>query len=120
MKDEYRTNDGRAFFEFDFVNAGPYFDVYITKSPSYGNRSSDLHSTHRIQVGNSYKICFADPSVANNLDKARKYSETWAEMTWKYIQTGKKFEDQNQKEMGWGTRLAISAALAALGIPFIG
>lgn len=118
MRDTYKTNDGQALFEFDFIqNRDSTYTVHIIRSPSYGSRSTNGHVIHR---NGDNTICFGNPSEVNTLDKARKYSETWSEMTWKYIQTGVKFEDQNPKEMGWGTRLAISAALAALGIPFIG
>jgi hypothetical protein len=88
----YRTNDGKAYFEFRFVEDGSYWEIDILSAPSYGTRSSDLHSTHRLpSARGGYRICLADPSDAHSVSKAFKFAESWSEMTWRYIQTGKNF-----------------------------
>ena len=92
IRDIYRTNDGRYYFEFIFKDNGDCFHVYIRSQPSYGARSSDGHSTHRYEAdyeGCKKRICFADESQVRTLNSARKYAEAWSECTAKYINTGK-------------------------------
>ena len=119
MSGSYRTNDGKAVFSFNISRNGSLYDSYITRRPDYANRDTDPHITHRYP-GNPYdQICFGDPTAVDTAEKARKFSEAWAEMTWEYIKTGKDFEKQAKGGMSWGGRLVVSAALAAFGIPFI-
>ena len=91
--DTYRTNDGRAYFTFCFVDEGPYWRVDIERMPSFGNSGSGLHDTHRLPsstASTGYKICFDDPYEAYSREKAQKFSEAWAEAIWHWIRTGHK------------------------------
>jgi hypothetical protein len=91
--DTYRTNDGRAYFTFCFVDEGPYWRVDIERMPSFGGRNSGLHDTHRLPssaASTGHKICFDDPYEAHSLEKAQKFSEAWAEAVWEWIKTGRR------------------------------
>ncbi len=91
-RDVYRTNDGKAYFEFDFVKVGSRYEVDIKKHPSYNGRSTGQHETHRLNSSRGgYKVCFANESTVTSLDKARTWVEAWSEGTWSYIKTGKRF-----------------------------
>jgi hypothetical protein len=87
--DTYRTTDSAAFFKFRFVNVGSYYEIDILEMPSYAGRSSDQHTTHRLNsTRGGQRICFGDPNVASTLNKAQKWAGIWSEATWKYIRTG--------------------------------
>jgi hypothetical protein len=91
-EDTYRTKDGEVYFKFRFYPVGNYYEIDIIAMPSYGNRVSDLHTTHRLpseRGGN--KVCFADPSIVTDLSTAKKWAAMWAEHTWKYIKNGTPF-----------------------------
>lgn len=91
-KDVYRTKDGRAYFEFGFAQVGSRVEIDILDSPSYGGRTEDVHTTHRLKSERGgYKICFGDPSISNDISSAKKWAAMWAELTWKYITTGQTF-----------------------------
>ncbi len=90
--DTYRTEDGYGYFAFLFVDVGPHYEIDIISMPSYGNRSADLHDTHRLPSDRGgHSICFGDNSVAVTMSKARKWAASWAELTWDYIKYGKAF-----------------------------
>ncbi|MEO0403249.1 MAG: hypothetical protein AAF193_00110 [Bacteroidota bacterium] len=93
--DVYLAKDRRSLFRFGFYwNSLGYFEVDILSMPSYGSRSSDMHTTHRVsssRPGGGYKICFGNPSIINSPDIARKWAGIWAELTLDYIKTGKRF-----------------------------
>lgn len=92
--DTYRTNDGRAYFTFSFVNEGPLWRVDIERMPPFDN--SSLHDTHRLPsstASTGYKICFDDPYEAYSLGKAQKFSEAWAEAVWEWIKTGRRINN---------------------------
>lgn len=91
-EDTYRTKDGEAYFKFRFIPLGNYYEIDIIASPSYGNRVSDLHNTHRLpSERGGLKVCFADPFVVTDLTTAKKWAAMWAEHTWKYIKSGTPF-----------------------------
>lgn len=90
--DTYRTEDGRAYFEFGFAQVGSRVEIDIIDSPGYGSRSDSVHTTHRLKSERGgYKICFGDPAVSSDLASAKKWAKEWAECTWKYITTGREF-----------------------------
>lgn len=94
VRDVYRTNDGRHYYEFAFVDKGSHFEANILNQPDYGSRDTGLHSTHRLESdhpGCSYRICFGDDSNVPTLNKVRTYAETWCEATSKYIDNGTRF-----------------------------
>src|SRR5687768_10921020 len=45
--DVYRSQDGTGFFKFRFYPIGDYYEIDILAMPSYGNRESGVHTTHR-------------------------------------------------------------------------
>ena len=45
IADTYRTNDGRAYFAFHFVDEGPYWRADIESMPSFGNRDGSKSSS---------------------------------------------------------------------------
>ena len=86
----YRTSDGRADYLFNFEQQ--YDDtwrVYIEDQPSYGNRETDGHSTHRYSDGDRYYICWTQE--LESLEDARNVAALWADETQKYIRTGYAF-----------------------------
>jgi len=93
VTDNYRTKDGKANFTFGFIKtAEGYYDIDILSSPSYGNRSSGLHPTHRLHSDRGgFKICFGNPSVAKTLGGAKSWAKEWSEASWDYIKTGRTF-----------------------------
>lgn len=96
-QDAYRTQDGRAVFEFQFVSRGNHYEIDILSQPDYGGRESDLHNTHRLPSDRGgYRICFGDPQVVANLPSAYKWAAMWAEHTWKYIHHGTPFPNQGE------------------------
>ena len=92
--DVYRTRDGQAFFKFRFHDAGNCYHAYILEMPSYGNRSRNLHTTHRYETNSGYRICLKnEEDLMYSLSAARKWAGNWAEYTWRYIKTGKEFDN---------------------------
>lgn len=90
--DTYRTKDGQDYYKFRFYPIGGYFEIDIIAMPAYGSRSADLHTTHRLpSERGDYKICFGNPHIINDLDTARKWAASWAELTSKYIKSGTPF-----------------------------
>lgn len=91
-RDVYRTNDGNAYFEFEFVKVGSKYQVDIVSQPSYGSRDSDLHLTHRLPSDRGgHRVCFADDDAVTSIGRAQKWVEAWAESTWRYINSGTNF-----------------------------
>ena len=89
IRDTDRTNDGRGYFTFAFQDEGRSWRVDIEEAPIY--RDSSLHLTHRLPsptAATGYKICFDRPEVVTTLDKAKTFSETWAEAIWEWNTTG--------------------------------
>ena len=85
---EYRTKSGRSTFKFYYEQqSGGAIRVYITQQPSYGSRATDAHSTHRYGVGAQPYICFGTDPTA--LQDAITFSKSWAELTERYILTGR-------------------------------
>lgn len=87
----YRTNDGQAYFKFEFVPVGGVVRVYILSGMNYGGRASDAHSTHRFfdSARDLHYICF-DPEP-RSLRDAYNVASGWAEHTKRYIETGQSF-----------------------------
>lgn len=76
-------------FEFQILKT-PCGEVraYILSCPSYGSRSKDLHSTHRLEDdrGNPH-IC---PGwMPENFEEAKAWAAVWCKYTENYIRTGK-------------------------------
>jgi hypothetical protein len=92
MRDTYRTKDGKACFDFRFVDRRSHYEIDILRTPSYGSRSLDPHRTHRISSNRGGKrICVGDDSAVKNLRQAKRIAKAWSEQTWRYIKSGKLF-----------------------------
>ena len=92
MRDSYRTNDGKAIFQFRFVYVGSYYEIDIIESPSYADRASGPHDTHRLSSDRGgYRICVGDNYAVDSLSIARRVAAAWAEQSWRYIKTGRPF-----------------------------
>lgn len=101
----YRTKNGLHYFQFqykhqtDSPSREPYYEIVIVEQPSYQDRNSGSITTHRLpssEVGKK-KICIKTNKLiqaTGTLDKARALSIAWAEMTSKYILTGKTIDQQ--------------------------
>ena len=85
----YRTKSGRNTFSFYYEKqSNGEVRAYITSQPSYRGRATGSHSTHRYGVGSRPYVCFGN-SPPRDLQSAIKYSKSWAELTERYIETGK-------------------------------
>jgi hypothetical protein len=86
----YRTKSGRFHFRWSFEQQ-PNGDVraYITDSPTYQERKTDCHSTHRYGLGARPYICYEPPP--QNLKGSIAVAKEWAERTEKYILYGEAF-----------------------------
>ncbi len=88
----YRTKDGRAQFSFGFARVGDHVEIDILNMPSYGERSSDGHTTHRLTSNRGgSRVCLGNDSDAPNLREAQKWAAMWSEHTWNYIKYGTPF-----------------------------
>lgn len=100
----YRTKDGQHLFEFKFAqqtcNLGDYFEIIIITQPSYEARANGYAITHRLpskSMIDKAMVCIATDKLieaTGSLDKARSIAIGWAEMTSKYILTGKTIDKQ--------------------------
>ncbi|GHS92913.1 hypothetical protein FACS1894203_5510 [Bacteroidia bacterium] len=99
----YRTRDARALFTFRYVDIGGKFEIDIISQPLYGSRDSSLHATHRLSSSRGgYKICISTGHEPRTLDKAKKISMEWAELTHNYINTGRTIDAQVAANAGSG------------------
>lgn len=91
----YRTEDGSSFYKFRYVNVGGKFEIDIIEQPSYRYRATDAHITHRLpSVRGGQKICISAGHEPATLEAAKNISIQWAELTHKYILTGKTIDSQ--------------------------
>lgn len=81
-------SDNRYVFTLKKLSSG--YRCYIDRTPSYRNRSTSFHMTHRLSDNRGEYICFtADlPYIA----QARTLCKTWSDLTQRYIETGQTFE----------------------------
>lgn len=92
----YRTKDGKAWFGFRYVEyRDGTIEVDILSMPEYGDRDSSPLVTHRMPSSRGgYMISIHHPDQCRGLDHAKVISMLWSEMTWTYIQTGRRLGDQ--------------------------
>jgi len=78
-------------FIFRYTYVGSSWRAYILSSPSYGNRSTGLHDTHRYfdNDKNLYYVCWT--VALKRLEEIIEVSRVWARETAKYIDTGESF-----------------------------
>lgn len=73
---------------FDICKAYDGYRAYIVQSPSYGERDTDGHSTHRFYDGRYY-ICWDRP--IESYDGMVAVAKLWSDCSQKYIEKGTKF-----------------------------
>ena len=87
-EDTFTTRLGTDFkFAFDFKDGR--FEIHIIEQPAYGDRSDDLHDTHRIRTDSGFKICWAGD--LKNLRDAKQVAAKWSVLTEQYVLTGTPF-----------------------------
>lgn len=86
----YRTKDGEAYYKFSYHQTDNGYEIDIHEQPSYGKRSSNLVTSHRLtsKRDTEYQICVSLEYYPQNLEDAQKLSMEWAELTHAYIKTG--------------------------------
>lgn len=90
--DEYRSENGDHYYEFEFHEVDDHYEVDIISTPGYEGRDTDGHSRHVLPSDRGgERICFADDSAVRSLSEARKYAAAWAENTSDYIKYGDRF-----------------------------
>jgi hypothetical protein len=85
----YRPAGSTAAYQFSFQQVQGLWRIYIDAQPSYGGRSDDLHSTHRLRDGTRYYICWT--GSLTTLASAIRVATLWADSTHTYIATGRHF-----------------------------
>lgn len=91
----YRTKDGSAYYKFRYVDIGGKFEIDILQQPTYSLRDSSQHITHRLHSDRGgMKICISTGFEPGTLEKAKKISVEWAELTNTFIKTGKTIDQQ--------------------------
>lgn len=85
----YADSDNR--YEFTLRRHGSGYRCYIDRTPSYRGRSTDAGVIHRLSDNRGYYICY----TANlpYLEQAKTLCRNWSNMTQRYIETGKTFEE---------------------------
>jgi hypothetical protein len=80
----YRTKDGRADYGFSLEeqNDGS-LRAYVESMPSYGSRSTSLHTTHRLTDGNRHYVCWSED--INDEDGLKEVVASWSDKTQEYI-----------------------------------
>lgn len=87
----YVTNDGTGQYSFSIERTNGLHRVYIENQPSYNRRAANSIITHRIPDGQRHYICWSTSITSWKM--AEDVCSLWAERTQRYIQTGKRFED---------------------------
>jgi len=91
----YRTKDGTAYFKFRYVELDGVFEIDILEQPEYAGRIEDSVTSHRkLSVRGGQKISINDSEAPRDIQKAKKISIEWAELTHFYVKTGKTIDDQ--------------------------
>ena len=83
-----QSSKSQRSYRFQIKRVGSEYRAYILSSPSYLNRPTDGHSTHRHYDGRYY-VCWSVPVRSQNdmVNIARQ----WADCTQKYIEFGTRF-----------------------------
>jgi hypothetical protein len=92
----YKTKNGKAQYVFQYIYKYGYYEIDILHQPSYKCRNSSNHITHRMSSGrrNPLRICIYESHAPTTLKKAIRIASDWAELTQKYIYTGRTIDEQ--------------------------
>jgi len=90
---DYTSRDLNFDFSFDIKEVGDEVRIYIVSQPSYGARSQDLHTTHRIwdRDRHMHYVCVDQDLEPGNVPDALSWMIYWAENTAEYIRSGRRF-----------------------------
>ncbi|MBQ9165855.1 MAG: hypothetical protein IJX71_02875, partial [Oscillospiraceae bacterium] len=77
-------------YQFRLVRKPGTYRCYILRTPSYGNRPHDCHVAHYLMDSTGKYICFT--ADIPHLEQAKTLCQQWSDMTQRYIETGKTFE----------------------------
>lgn len=94
---QYKTRDGKAVFAFSYEYEIGYYDIAIHSHPHYNGRDDSASVAHWLPCDESpinRKVCFHTGKEPKTLEKAKKISMEYAELTWQYIKTGISLDDQ--------------------------
>lgn len=85
----YHNSDNRYSFTLKRLSGG--WRCYIDHTPSYRGRSTDPTVIHRLHDSRGPYICY----TANlpELEQAKTLCRTWSNLTQRYIETGKGFNE---------------------------
>lgn len=83
-----RSSIDQRRYRFRICNVHGEYRAYIEQSPSYRNRPTDGHSTHRHYDGRYY-VCWSQPVRSYN--DMINIAKGWADCTQKYIESGTRF-----------------------------
>lgn len=92
----YRTKDGSAYYMYRYVQVPQgYFEIDILSQPDYGARDTRMNVIHRLPSDRGgHKICISQGFEPTDLEKAKRISTEWAELTNVFIKTGKSIDQQ--------------------------
>ncbi len=91
----YRTKDGLAYYKFRYIKIRGFWEIDILEQPSYKNKDSGAHATHRLNSSRGgKKICLSSGHEPRTLLQAQEISTEWSELTHSYIKTGKTIDTQ--------------------------
>lgn len=90
----YRTKDGRSDYGFSFERlSNGSIRPYIDSMPSYGNRGTGLHTTHRLTDSSGrYYVCWDSPLT--DVEDVKQVVSLWSDLTQEYIKTGRTIDQQ--------------------------
>ena len=93
----YKTRDGKALFTFSYEQEIGHLEVAIHDHPNYNGRDESSGVAHWLPCDESpinRRICFSIGKEPKTLEKAKKVSMEYAELTWTYILTGITIDEQ--------------------------
>lgn len=93
----YKTRDGKAVFTFSYEQEIGHFEIVIHDHPSYNGRDESSGVAHWLPCDESpinRRICFNIGKEPKTLEKAKKISMEWSELTWTYILSGVTIDEQ--------------------------
>ena len=91
----YRTKDGSSLYKFRYVDNGGRFEIDILEQPSYNGKIYSAGYSHILpSARGGSKICISGGYEPKSIDKARKISAEWAELTHVSKTQGISIDDQ--------------------------